>query len=49
MALWESLGSAQTQFLADAPGDTIHYELHTFEQMQQTVPNGSKTRAVHRI
>ncbi|MGB8212585.1 MAG: extracellular solute-binding protein [Anaerolineales bacterium] len=35
-ALGKAWAAAQTQFLATHPGDTIHYELHTFEQMQQT-------------
>jgi raffinose/stachyose/melibiose transport system substrate-binding protein len=35
-ALGKAWAAAQTTFLASHPGVTIHYELHTFEQMQQT-------------
>ena len=35
-ALGKAWAAAQTQFQSTHPGVTIHYELHTFEQMQQT-------------
>jgi raffinose/stachyose/melibiose transport system substrate-binding protein len=35
-ALGKAWAAAQTQFLAAHPGVTIHFELHTFEQVQQT-------------
>ena len=35
-ALGKAWAAAQTQFLATHPGVTIHFELHTFEQIQQT-------------
>jgi raffinose/stachyose/melibiose transport system substrate-binding protein len=35
-ALGKAWADAQTQFLATHPGVTIHFELHTFEQVQQT-------------
>jgi raffinose/stachyose/melibiose transport system substrate-binding protein len=35
-ALGKAWAAAQTQFLATHPGVTIHFELHTFEQMQAT-------------
>ena len=35
-ALGKAWAAAQTQFLASHPGVTIHFELHTFEQVQQT-------------
>jgi raffinose/stachyose/melibiose transport system substrate-binding protein len=35
-ALGKAWAAAQTQFTSTHPGVTIHYELHTFEQMQKT-------------
>jgi len=35
-ALGKAWAAAQTQFLATHPGVTIHFELHTFEQLQAT-------------
>ena len=35
-ALGKAWAAAQQQFLATHPGVTIHFELHTFEQMQKT-------------
>src|SRR5208283_5313740 len=35
-ALGKAWAASQTQFLATHPGVTIHFELHTFEQMQAT-------------
>ncbi len=35
-ALGKAWAAAQTQFLSTHPGVTIHFELHTFEQIQQT-------------
>jgi raffinose/stachyose/melibiose transport system substrate-binding protein len=35
-ALGKAWAAAQTEFLAKHPGVTIHFELHTFEQLQQT-------------
>src|ERR1035437_3221210 len=46
-ALGKAWAAAQTQFLATHPGVTIHFELHTFEQVQQTaqmVLNSSRDR-----
>jgi raffinose/stachyose/melibiose transport system substrate-binding protein len=35
-ALGKAWAAAQTEFLTKHPGVTIHFELHTFEQLQQT-------------
>jgi raffinose/stachyose/melibiose transport system substrate-binding protein len=35
-ALGKAWAAAQTTFLANHPGVTVHFELHTFEQLQQT-------------
>jgi ABC-type sugar transport system, periplasmic component len=35
-ALGKAWAAAQTTFLTSHPGVTIHFELHTFEQLQQT-------------